>query len=37
MIVDAIILIVALALLGIGLWLLWNATAGAWGQWRGGR
>lgn len=34
MIVDAIILIVALVLLGIGLWFLWNVTAEAFAVWR---
>lgn len=34
MIVDAIILILALALLGVGLWFLWNAAAEAFAVWR---
>ena len=36
MIVDAIVLVVAIALLLGGLWLLWNVTAEAWQEWKRG-
>lgn len=37
MIVDTLILVVALALMAGGLWLLWNATAQAWDEWKADR
>ena len=36
MIVDAIILVLGISLLLGGLWLLWNATAEAWQEWKRG-
>jgi uncharacterized membrane protein YozB (DUF420 family) len=37
MIVDAIILVLAGALIVVGLWLIWRETVEAWAEWRNAR